>query len=310
VALVTGASRGVGRGIALALGEAGATVVVTGRSTRGRPTTERLPGTVDDTADAVTNRGGTGVALRCDHADDDDVARVFDVIGHAYGRLDILVNNVWSGYDRWGDARFDAKFWDQPLWRWDLCLGSVRAHYAAAQLAAPFLLESGRGLIIEVGYTDGDTYLGQVAYDVAKAACDRMAAAMAEDFARSDVVALSLHPGFVRTERVEHAAGAMSSGPASIVHSSEYVGRAVAHLSADRDVARFAGAKLAVGDLARTYGFCDTDGGQPPAFRLEGRRSLANRMEMLYRAAHRSSAGPTVVSDDGDAPHRRADKER
>jgi NAD(P)-dependent dehydrogenase (short-subunit alcohol dehydrogenase family) len=216
---------------------------------------------------------------------DPDSEALFEQITREFGRLDVLVNNVWAGYDRWGEARFDAKFWDQPLWRYDLCFGSLRAHYLSSQLAAPLLFMSDRGLIVEVGYTDGDTYLGQVAYDVAKAACDRMATAMAEDLAKTEVVALSLHPGFVRTERVENAARALSAGPAAVLHSCEYPGRAVAHLAADPEVKRFAGARLAVGDLAQEYGFADLDGRQPPAFRLEGRRSLANRMEQLQRAA-------------------------
>jgi NAD(P)-dependent dehydrogenase (short-subunit alcohol dehydrogenase family) len=230
------------------------------------------------------------VAVRCDHTHDPDTEALFETIRREHGRLDILVNNVWGGYDRWGEARFDAKFWDQPLWRYDLCMGSLRAHYLATQLAAPLLFESDRALVVEIGYTDGDTYLGQVAYDVAKAACDRMATGMAQDLARTGVVALALHPGFVRTERVESTVGLMGAGPAAVLHSSEYVGRAVVHLAADTNVARFSGAQLAVGDLAQEYGFYDIDGRQPPAFRLGGRRSLATRMEQLHRAAHASRA--------------------
>lgn len=286
VAVVTGASRGVGRGIALALGDAGATVIVSGRSTDRGAATEGLPGTITDTAAEVTARGGRGIATRCDHMSDDDTREVFAGVARDHGRVDILVNNVWAGYDRWGEARFDGKFWDQPTWRYDLCFGSLRAHYLSSQLAAPLLFESDRGLLVEVGYTDGDTYLGQVAYDVAKAACDRLAFALAQDLARTDVVALALHPGFVRTERVEAAARVVSAGPADIIHSCEYVGRAVAHLAADSEVKRYAGARLAVGDLALEYGFPDVDGRQPPAFRLEGLRTLANRMERLHRAAH------------------------
>jgi NAD(P)-dependent dehydrogenase (short-subunit alcohol dehydrogenase family) len=205
------------------------------------------------------------------------------------GRIDLLVNNVWAGYERWGERRFDAKFWEQPLWRYDLCFDSLRAHYVCTQLAAPMLLDAPRGLVVTIGYTDGPTYLGQVAYDVAKHAADRMVVALAHDLARTDVVALGLHPGFVRTERVDGAAEHLIGGPATIVHSPEYVGRAVAHLAADPDLGPRAGTVVAVGDLADVYGFDDVDGRRPAAFRLEGRRTLANRMEKLHQAA----AGPS-----------------
>lgn len=293
VALVTGASRGVGRGIALALGDCGATVVVTGRSTVPGSTTEGLPGDIHATATEVERRGGRGIAVACDHLSEERTRALFDRLAADHGRLDILVNNVWSGYERWGEQRFDAAFWQQPLWRYDLCHGSLRAHYLSSQLAAPLLFEADRALIVEIGYTDGQTYLGQVAYDIAKVACDRLAYAMAQDLSRTNVVALSLHPGFVRTERVAAAASAIGEGPAAVLHSCEYVGRAVAHIAADENAGRFRGAALAVGDLAVEYGFCDVDGRQPPAFRLEGRRSLANRMERLHRVAlGQSASGP------------------
>ena len=138
VAVVTGASRGGGRGIALALGEAGATVYVTGRSTRRAPTRADLPGTtIEDTAEQVTARGGAGIPVRCDHTDDAQVTALFERVQSEHDRLDILVNNVWGGYENYDPATFDAPFWEQPLWRWDrMFTAGVRAHFAASRLAA------------------------------------------------------------------------------------------------------------------------------------------------------------------------------
>ena len=284
VAVVTGASRGVGRGVALALGDAGATVYVTGRSTRGGPTTEGLPGTVDDTADEVTARGGTGIAVRCDHTDDAATEALFArVAAEQGGRLDLLVNNAWSGYERSTEAKFDAPFWQQPRWRWDLFAGSLRGQFVAGQLAAPMLVERGAGLIVNVSFTDGEVLLGQAAYDVTKSGSDRLAQAMAAELRRHGVAAVALHPGFVRTERVEAAWEKLGAGPAQVVHSPEYVGRAVTGLLADPALLELSGQRLAVGDLAERYGFTDTDGRLIPAFRLEGRMTLATRMDRLNR---------------------------
>lgn len=290
VAVVTGASRGVGRGIALALGDAGATVYVTGRSARGGPRTENLPGTIDDTADEVTRRGGTGIAVRCDHGADADVEALFARVASEHGGLDLLVNNAWSGYERGTEVRFDAPFWEQPLWRWDLCAASLRGHYVAARLAAPLMFERERALIVNIGFTDGDVYLGQVPYDVAKTGSDRMAVALAYELRKRGVAALTLHPGFVATERVEAASALLGDGPARILHSPEYVGRALACLAADPRVMEESGKVLAAGDLAQRYGFTDVDGRQPPRFRLEGRMTLATRMERLNRAAERAGS--------------------
>lgn len=287
VAVVTGASRGVGRGIAVALGRAGATVYVTGRSVRGEATTEGLPGTVDDTAEAVTAAGGIGIAVRCDHTVESDVTGLFKTVEADHGGPDLLVNNAWAGYERSTEAKFDAPFWRQPLWRYDLIAGSLRGTYLTSQHAAGSMVERRRGLIVTIGYTDGDTYLGQAAYDTFKQAANRLAHGMAVELRKHEVYSLALLPGFVRTERVEAAASALGEGPASVLHTPQYVGRAVATLAADPDLAGLSGEVLAVGDLAARYGFTDTDGRQPPAFRLEGRMSLATRMDRLNRMAAR-----------------------
>ncbi|MBW1602238.1 SDR family NAD(P)-dependent oxidoreductase [Streptomyces sp. JJ66] len=293
VAVVTGASRGVGRGIALALGQAGVTVYVTARSSRADGRTEGLPGTVEEVAEEVSARGGTGIAVRCDHASAEDNRALAERVREAHGRLDLLVNNAWAGYERSGEVRFDAPFWEQPMWRYDLCAGSLRAQYEVTRLLVPLMLPRRRGLIVGIGYTDGEEYLGQAAYDVFKHGSDRLSRAFARDLRRHGVTALALHPGFVRTERVAAAAELMGSGPAGVVHSPEYAGRAVAELAADPQVGARAGQVLAVGDLAAEYGFTDVDGSRPPAFRLEGRMTLATRMDRLNRAVAAAGARTT-----------------
>jgi NAD(P)-dependent dehydrogenase (short-subunit alcohol dehydrogenase family) len=293
VALVSGATRGVGRGIAAALGDAGAKVYVTGRSTRADGTTEGLPGTIEDAAEEVGERGGIGVPVRCDHSDAVQVDELFERIARDDGRLDLLVTNAWSGYERLAEARFDAPFWEQPLWRWDLFAGSLRAQLVTSRAAAALMVERGGGLIVGISYTDGDTPLGQTAYDVTKHASDRMVRTMAAELARHGVTAVALHPGFVRTERVEAAWDAIGEGPAQVAHSPEYVGRAVALLAADPSVADRSGQRLTVGDMAIELGFHDVDGRQPPPFRLEGRITLATRMDRINRVAARAARSAT-----------------
>jgi NAD(P)-dependent dehydrogenase (short-subunit alcohol dehydrogenase family) len=268
VAVVTGASRGVGKGIALALGEAGATVYLTGRSDVGG-TTEGLPGTIRDTADAVTQRGGQGVAVHCDHTADADVEALFTRVTQEQGRLDVLVNNVWGGYEQFNWSRFSASFWEQPLRQWHGMFESgVRAHLVASRLAAPLMLSNHRGLIVHTTAWDRDKYLGNLFYDVAKTAVNRLAFGMARELQPHDIAVVALAPGFVGTERVLAAFAGAGRAPDNL-ESPEYTGRAVVALAGDANIMIKSGRVLTVGQLAAEYGFTDTDGRQWPAFQIE-----------------------------------------
>jgi NAD(P)-dependent dehydrogenase (short-subunit alcohol dehydrogenase family) len=273
VAIVTGASRGAGRSIAAVLGETGAKVYVTGRSVRGR-TTEDLPGTIDETADEVSRRGGAGVPVRCDHTVDADVERLVERVRSDDGRLDVLVNNAWGGYEDHDWRTFTAPFWEQPRGRWDaMFTAGVRAHLLMSQLAAPLLIAragSDRpGLVLSTIAWAYGRPLGNAVYDVAKAALVRLAYVMGEELRPHRVAAVAIAPGFMRTERVM-AAHAAEPFDLSSTESPEYLGRAIAALAADPEVLLRTGETLTAGDLARDYGFTDVDGTQPEGFRLPG----------------------------------------
>jgi NAD(P)-dependent dehydrogenase (short-subunit alcohol dehydrogenase family) len=274
VAVVTGASRGAGRAIALTLAEAGATVYATGRSTPGKATTDQRAETIDETARQATARGGTGIAAPCDHTNDAEVSTLFERVRQEQGRLDLLVNNAWGGYEGYDDT-FVAPFWEQPLTRWDRMLTvGVRSHLVAAYYAAPLMVSQSRGLIINTTAWDRDLYLGSVFYDVAKAAINRMAIGMARDLHPHGVAVVTLAPGFMRTERVLEAFNADEQNWQTVteLHHTEspfYIGRAVAALAADPDILRQSGHLLTVGELAQTYSFTDIDGRQPPPFRID-----------------------------------------
>ncbi|HZS06335.1 MAG TPA: SDR family NAD(P)-dependent oxidoreductase [Blastocatellia bacterium] len=270
VAVVTGASRGAGRGIALALGEAGATVYVTGRSVRGGATTENLPGTIDETAEAVTARGGRGLAVRCDHTVDADVEELFARVGREQGRIDLLVNNAWGGYEQHDYRRFADPFYEQPLRHWDgMFTAGVRAALVASRFAAPLMLPQKQGLIVNITAWDRDKFFGNLFYDVAKGAINRMTDGMARELKAHNIAAVALAPGFMRTERVAAAFEAVGNRDyLNFTESPEYVGRAVVALAADENVMEKSGKVLTVGDLAEGYGFTDVDGRRIPAFRI------------------------------------------
>ena len=270
IALVTGASRGVGRGVAHELGAAGATVYVTGRSTAD-DRTDDLEGTVEGTAGLVTEAGGTGIGVVCDHTDDSAVAALFDRIESDHGGLDLLVNCAWGGYEG-HDGTFDDPFWIQPTGRWDRMFDAgVRAAFVASQRAAGPMLERGSGLLVNVSSGDDGKFRGSVPYDVAKTAVDRMTAGMAHELREYGVSAVGLYPGFTRTERVEAAFDRPEEVPAG-TESPRFSGRAVAALAADGDVMARSGGVFKTGELARDYGFTDVDGTTPDPFEFEGER--------------------------------------
>lgn len=253
VAVVTGAARGVGRGIALVLGELGATVYLTDRDTRARPHPS-LPGTVEDTADQVDGRGGCAIPIAVDHTDDDAVAALFDRVAREHGGMDLLVANAFAGNAL---PFYGAPFWTLPIDHWRNMFDSgVRGHLVACWHAAPLLIER-RGLIVVTGYLDpdADVLAGHLFYDLAMAATRRLTHDVAHDLRPYGVTAICLAPGFTRTEAILAQLDEVPPGTDSI----EYPGRAVAALLGDPDVARHTGRTRTVAELAREYGFTDVE---------------------------------------------------
>ena len=268
VCVVTGATRGAGLAIATELGANGATVYVTGRSTQAGGSTEGMAGTIEDAAAAVSAAGGFGVGVRVDHTVDSEVEALFARVRSDHGRLDLLVNNAWGGYEHHDLATFTAPFWDQPLSRWDsMFTAGVRAAIVSSRFAAPLMVERAGGLIVNtIAWAFGE-YLGNLFYDTAKGAIVRMSFGMATELRPHGITAVALAPGFMRTERVM-VAHAAQPFPLDGTESPAYLGRAVVALAMDADVLRRSGDVLTVGDLAREYGFRDLDGRQPEAFHL------------------------------------------
>lgn len=265
IALVTGASRGVGRGIALALGAAGATVYITGRTVDAAAPTVPLPGTIHETAADVTARGGTGIAVQCDHRDDAQVKAVFERIQREQGRLDVLVNNAWAGYEGYVTGAHqppNTPFWDVRLPYWDENLDGVRWTYVSSVLGAQLMVAQKSGLIINISFPVPDA--GNVAYGVAKTAVDRITWDTAQQLQPHGVTVVSLYPGLVRTESVLVNAQWFDL---SNSESPEFTGRAVVALATDPQVLSKTGGKYVVARLAQDYDFDDIDGKRPrPAF--------------------------------------------
>lgn len=270
VALVTGASRGIGKGIALGLGEAGATVYITGRTVEEGKAAVDLPGTIYETAEEVSKIGGKGIAIRCDHVNDEQVKDVFQRIEVEQGRLDILINNVWGGYEHFNDGTEfwkEKEFWTVPLSRWDKAFqAGVRAHYVASVLAAPLMIGQHSGLIVNISFFAAQKDNAGVAYGVAKAADDRMAATMSYELRDHNVAAVSLYPGLVRTESVMKAAQYFDL---SNSESPQFIGRTIAALANDPKLMQKSGQVLVAAALALEYGFTDIDGKQPRPLTLQ-----------------------------------------
>ena len=264
VALVTGASRGIGKGCAVELAAAGAAVYVTGRTTG--PGQHPLPGTVGATAEEIAAAGGSATAVACDHRDDDAVRAVFDQIAADHGRLDILVNNAFAIPD---EMTSGLPFWEVPISNWDDIIDvGTRSAYVASVMAAPVMIAQGDGLIANISSSGATEYAWHVAYGVGKCALDRMTADCARELADSGVSMVSVWPGFVRTERIDVAVEAGVELPPSLdvsaAESPRFTGRAVTALAVDPDRSRYTGQAASARDLAETYGFTDTDGRLPP----------------------------------------------
>ena len=278
VALVAGATRGAGRGIAVELGAAGATVYVTGRTTRSEQSDYQRPETIEETAELVTAAGGKGIAVQVDHLKPEAVQALVERIRRETGRLDILVNDVWGG-----EKLFE---WNTPVWEHDLDNGlrilrlAIDTHLITAHHALPLLIERPGGLLIEV--TDGTAdynaghYRNSPFYDLAKTAANRMAWVHAKDLAPHGATAISLTPGWLRSEMMLEAFGVTEENwrdatihqPHFVISETpRFVGRAVAALAADPEKARFNAQSLSSGGLAQVYGFTDLDGSRPDCWR-------------------------------------------
>jgi NAD(P)-dependent dehydrogenase (short-subunit alcohol dehydrogenase family) len=278
IALVAGATRGAGRGIAVALGEVGATVYVTGRSTRAKRSEYDRPETIEETAELVTAAGGQGIAVAVDHLELEAVAALAARIDAEQGRLDLLVNDVWGG-----EKLFE---FNSPVWEHDLANGlrmlrlALDTHIITSHHALPLLLREPGGLLVEV--TDGTTeyndthYRESVFYDLCKTAVNRMAWGLSHELGPRGATAVALTPGWLRSEMMLEHFGVREDNWRDaaeriphfcISETPRYVGRAVAALASDPDVARWNGQSLSSGQLAQVYGFTDLDGTQPDAWR-------------------------------------------
>jgi NAD(P)-dependent dehydrogenase (short-subunit alcohol dehydrogenase family) len=278
IALVAGATRGAGRGIAVSLGEAGATVYCTGRSTRAARSEYDRPETIEETAELVTEAGGTGIAVPADHLQPEQVRALVERIDAEQGRLDVLVNDIWGG-----EKLFD---WHKPVWEHDLPNGlhlldlAIKTHLITSHFALPLLIRNPGGLVVEM--TDGTaeynavTYRINAFYDLAKSAVIRLAFAQSEDLAPHGGTAVALTPGWLRSEMMLDTFGVTEAtwrdATERIPHfgiseTPRFVGRAVAALAADPDKRRHSGASRSSGGLAREYGFTDLDGSRPDCWR-------------------------------------------
>jgi len=261
IALVTGASRGVGKGIALSLGEAGATVYITGRTSATTKATVPLNGTIDDTANEVSKRGGKGIAISCDHNDDNQVKAVFERIQSEAGRLDILVNNAWKGYEGWHNRTYlppSHRFWENGASFWDDNLLGLRWTYVSTIFAIPMMLQQEEGLIVNISF--GVPNMGNPAYHIAKTGTDRLTAETAYSLRDKNITAVSLYPGLVRTEGVMLNAEYFDM---SNSESPEFTGRAVVSIAKDANRFQKSGQSFVVARLAQEYNFDDIDGKRP-----------------------------------------------
>ncbi|XP_077983460.1 dehydrogenase/reductase SDR family member 1-like [Glandiceps talaboti] len=275
VCIVTGASRGIGKGIALQLGEAGATVYITGRTLK--PKESGTAGSLQETAEEVEARGGKCIPVQCDHSNDTHVKNLFDKVSEEQnGKLDVLVNNAYSAVSTLAKEA-GKKFWDFSPEFWDeVNVVGLRGHYIASVYAARMMIPAKQGLIINISSPGGISYLFNVAYGVGKAGCDKMAHDFAKELRKQNVGAVSLWPGAVKTEILLDTMNSLTEeqrekNPTMKIflrgESPEYAGKAVIHLASDPNIMKKSGRILMAGDLAREYGFKDIDGRDPFHFR-------------------------------------------
>ena len=270
VAVVTGASRGIGKGIALALAHEGATVYVTGRTVTAG--SYPLPGTVGETAVEVDRRGGKGIAVQVDHAKDDDVAALFHRVGQEQDRLDILVNNAFSLPE---DLTEPQPFWEKPLSNWEMVDVGVRSNFVAAWHAAKLMVPRKSGLIVATSGYVGVTYTYGVVFGTCKSAVDRMARDMAVELKTHNVASLSMWLGLTFTERAERnlkrnpAMTSQTVTDPKVGSSVEFPGRVIVALAADPQIMKRTGGTYIAAELAQEYGVTDIDGRVPPSLRAQ-----------------------------------------
>ena len=268
VAVVTGASRGIGKGIALVLAAEGATVYVTGRTVTAGA--NPLPGTVGETAAECDRRGGKGIAVQVDHANDDQVAALFEQVEREQGRLDILVNNAIAVPD---ELTQPGAFWDKPISNWEMIDVGLRSNFVAAWHAARIMVPQRSGLIVALSGYVGVTYTYNVIFGTCKTATDRMARDMAIELKPHNVASLSLWQGFTYTERAQEnlktVAGMASQLNSAVGSSVEFPGRVIVALAKDPDVMKRSGGTFISAELAQEYGITDIDGRVIPSLRAE-----------------------------------------
>lgn len=266
VALVTGASRGVGKGVAIGLGEAGARVYVTGRTL----TSVDGEGSLEATAAQFAPLAGDCVCIQCDHTNDAQTEAVFAQISQEAGQLDLLVNTVWGGYERMiehSEFTWPRPFWEQPVWRWNAMFeAGVRAAFVCSQFATRQMIEQRSGLIVNISDWAAQKYIGNAIYGAAKCATDRLTRDMALELTDKGVFVISVYPGLVRTEKVLESAEFLDL---SNSESPQFTGRAIAHLLLDPQLQRRNGTVLTSADLAAEFGFTDIDGKVPRPLTLQ-----------------------------------------
>jgi len=262
IAVVTGASRGIGKGIALELGAAGATVYLTGRTVEEG--TSPVPGTIGATADEVTRLGGKGIAIQCDHAVDEEIIALFQRLREEQGRIDILVNNVFTP-PQGRPILEGGGFWEYPISVWDDIIHvGCRSHYVSSHEAVPMMIEQKEGLVVNISSFAGAAYAFNLAYGVGKAAVDRMMRDMAYELRDHNVTCVSLYPGWVKTEfLLQRDAEGQVPVPLEKGETPRFSGRAVVAIATDPKRFERSGQILIVNELGREYGFTDVDGSQP-----------------------------------------------